>query len=199
MVKSYTVAITGASGAIYGVRLIEALLKEGFKVCAVVSDPGKSVMEDELAVPYGGNRKDFEKAFSNMFEKYRGLDYFEIDDLKAPISSGSHKTDGMFITPCSMSTAASIANGMSKNLIERAADVAIKEGRRLVIVPRETPLSTIHLKNLLSLSQLGVSIVPAIPGFYNKPSTIDDMVNFVVGKALDMMGIENKLYRRWKE
>ncbi len=118
-------------------------------------------------------------------------------DLAAPVSSGSFKTDGMFIVPCSMKTLSGVANGYTENLIQRAADVTIKEGRRLVMSPREMPFSAIHLENMLKLARLGVRIAPPVMGFYHGPKTIDDMVDFAAGKILDLMGIEHDIFRRW--
>ena len=125
--------------------------------------------------------------------------YHHESDIAAPIASGSFRTEGMIVVPCSMGSVASIANGMSRNLIQRAADVCIKEKRRLVLVPRETPLSPIHLENMLKLSRIGVCVLPAMPGFYHFPKDVDDLLNFVVTKILDQFGIDTKLIQRWKE
>lgn len=197
--KNYIVALTGASGVIYGIRLIQELLRYGNAVNAVISDMGKTVLEDESGMEYKKDNGLFRKSFCSVLGNKERLRYYENDDMKAPIASGSYTVDCMVIIPCTMSTVSSIACGASGNLIERAADVMIKEGRQLIIVPRETPLSAIHLENLLKLCRCGIKILPAMPGFYNKPETIDDMINFVVGKTMDLMGIENSIYRRWKE
>ena len=125
--------------------------------------------------------------------------YHHESDIAAPIASGSFRTEGMVVVPCSMGSIASIAGGMSRNLIQRAADVCIKENRKLVVVPRETPLSPIHLENMLKLSRLGVCVLPAMPGFYHNPKDVDDLLNFVVTKILDQFGIDAKLIQRWKE
>jgi 4-hydroxy-3-polyprenylbenzoate decarboxylase len=197
--RKVVVGITGASGVVYGVRLINTLAELGNEVNLVVSNSGKDVLENEMDVEYQKNPILFRDSMLRLLCHRENIRYYEIDDMKAPIASGSYRTEGMVIIPCTMATAASIAAGTSRNLIERAADVALKEGRQLVIVPREAPLSTIHLKNLLSLSQCGVKIMPAMPGFYNKPSSVDDLIDFVVGKTLDLMGIDNDIYKRWAE
>lgn len=199
MVKNYTVAITGASGVIYGVRLIQKLLELGTCVNVVISDSGKVVLEDEMGINAGKIHRLFKESFYGLFEDTKRLNYYEVSDMRAPIASGSYKVECMVVAPCTMSSVAAIAGGISKNLIERAADVMLKESRPLIIVPRETPLSTVHLKNMLFLSQCGVKILPAMPGFYNKPLSVDDMINFVVGKTMDLMGIDNSLYRRWQD
>ena len=196
--KNYIIGITGASGVIYGVRIIEELLKLNCNVNVIVTDAGKVVLEDEIGIPFNYNNSLFKENFCNMYNNNKNLKYFEINDIKAPIASGSYKVDSMVIIPCSMSTLSCVANGMSGNLLERAADVTLKENRQLIIVPRETPLSSIHLKNMLTLSQYGVRILPAMPGFYSKPVNLEDVVNFIVGKTLDMMGIDNNCYNRWQ-
>lgn len=179
------VAITGASGSIYSRRLLEVLRGKGVEVHLVVSDSAKLVIEQEL-----GNIQVLETLADQVHNS---------KDLKAPLTSGSFNVDGMVIIPASMKTIAAIASGYSDNLIARAADVQLKERRPLVLVPRETPLSAIHLENMAKLSQLGVIILPAMPAFYHKPKTIIDLVDFVVGKVLDQLGIEHDLYRRWGE
>jgi len=213
MDKRYTVAITGASGSIYGMRLIEELLKAGCCVNLVISETGKEVILHETGLDFRGSEDEAGKKVLKYFKKNppipplskggkRGfhdrLNYFDNGNLFASISSGSHKTDGMIIAPCSMGTLGRIASGHSQKLIERTADVMLKEKRRLIIVPRETPLNQIHLENMLKLSKMNVDIVPAMPAFYQRPENIDDLVNFVVGKILDLLGIEQNLFERWK-
>jgi 4-hydroxy-3-polyprenylbenzoate decarboxylase len=171
------VAITGASGVAYGTRLIQVLKERKIETQCVVSEAAKLIIRHEGGEIPGG--------------------CYEEGDIEAPLSSGSYRFDAMVIAPCSMKTLAAIANGYASNLITRCADVAIKEGRKLVIVPRETPLSSIHLDNMLKLAKIGVVILPAMPAFYPKPKKLQDMVDFVVGKILDSLGIENELYGRW--
>lgn len=194
----YTVAITGASGSIYGKRLLEELLKAGFNVSLIISDPGKQVIAHELGFSFKENNAA--TAIADWLEiegAEEHIKYYRDDDFMAPVCSGSHITEGMVIIPCSMATLAAVANGLSSSLIERTADVTLKEGRRLVIVPRETPLSRIHIKNLLSAQEAGARVVPAMPAFYTNPTTIEEIVDFVVGKVLDQMGIEHSLFKRW--
>lgn len=197
MDKKYTVAITGASGSIYGVRLVEELLKAGCHVNLVISETGKDVLFHETGIDLRGNEKEAGKKAKSYFKK-KALTLFDNSNLFASISSGSHKTDGMIIAPCSMGALGRIASGHSQKLIERTADVMLKEKRRLIIVPRETPLNQIHIENMLKLSKMNVDIVPAMPAFYQRPKTVNDLVNFVVGKVLDLVGIEHKLFERWK-
>jgi len=193
--KSYVVGITGASGAIYGVRLTETLLSLGYTVHLVVSNAGWRVLKEELGV----NTSDRDGSLSEMFKDYPGsLLYHPISDIGASIASGSFRVEGMIIMPCSMGTLASVAAGTSDNLMTRAADVMLKEGRPLVIVPRETPLHAIHLENMLKLSRLGVRMIPAMPAFYFGPQSLDDIINFMVGKVLDSFNIEHALFRRWE-
>jgi len=178
------VAITGASGVVYGQRLLEVLRDKKVETHLIISKTAKKLIEHELKT----TRKRLEALASHVYDA---------DDLTAPIMSGSFKTDGMVIIPCTMKTLAGIAHGYSDNLILRAADVSLKEHRKLVLVPRETPLNVVHLHNMLELARLGAIIVPAMPAFYHKPKKIQDLVDFVVGKALDVLGIEHKLFRRW--
>ncbi|KGE17822.1 UbiX family flavin prenyltransferase [Paenibacillus wynnii] len=193
--KSFVVGITGASGAVYGVRLTETLLSLGFTVHLVVSNAGWRVLKEELSV----NISDRDGYLSEKFRDYPGsLLYHPIGDIGASIASGSFRVEGMIVMPCSMGTLSAIAAGTSDNLMTRAADVMLKEGRPLVIVPRETPLHAIHLENMLKLSRLGVRIIPAMPAFYYGPETLDDIVNFMVGKVLDSFNIEHALFRRWE-
>jgi len=195
-VSDYIVALTGASGSIYGLRLIEELLKIGSHVTVLISRAAELVLGEE-------NQLDLVSAedkqqFLRQYFKSESLDYYAEDDLLAPICSGSRPIKAMIVIPCSMATLGSIAGGISGNLIERTADVALKENRKLIIVPRETPFNQIHLENMLKLSRAGALVVPAMPAFYNQPKTIDDMVNFVAGKVLDLLEIKHGLYKRWK-
>lgn len=198
MDKRYTVAITGASGSIYGIRLIEELLKAGCHVNLVISKTGMDVLLHETGIDLCGSEEEAQKKAVKYFKaKKEALNLFDNSNLFASISSGSHRTDGMIIAPCSMGTLGRIASCHSQNLIERTADVMMKEKKRLIIVPREMPLNQIHLENMLKLSKIGVDIVPAMPAFYQRPKTMDDLVNFVVGKVLDLIGAEHKLFERW--
>ncbi|MEK6690353.1 MAG: flavin prenyltransferase UbiX [Nitrospirota bacterium] len=195
----YTIAITGASGSIYGVKLLEYLLKKGHKVYLTITKEGALIMKEEVGYDWRGSEKTIEKRIKKDLRIERGkLSFFNEENLFAPVSSGSQKVDAMVVIPCSMKTLSGIAQGYANNLVERSADVMIKEGRTLILVPRETPLNTIHLRNMLSLSQIGVMIIPAMPAFYNHPKKIGDLVDFIVGKVLDSLNIENSLYRRWK-
>lgn len=176
--------ITGASGVIYGIRLLEALKELKVETDLIVSDWAQETLKVET---------------NYQLEALRALatKNYLYNDLSASISSGSWLTDGMVIAPCSMKTLAAVANGYSSNLIERAADVTIKEGRKLILVVRETPLSPIHLENMLKLARLGVVIMPPVPGFYAKPQSIEDLIAFQTGKIMDQLGIKHQLYSRW--
>jgi len=179
------VGMTGGSCSIYGAALLKALQELRIETHLAISKMGEYVIKHECDI--------------DIRELKSMAAYFhEIDDLAAPIASGSFKCDGMVIIPCSMNTLGAIASGLSLNLIQRAADVTIKEGRKLVLVPRETPLSVIHLENMLKLARIGVKIVPASPGFYHHPQTIGDLVNIMVGRTLDQLGIETNLFKRWE-
>ncbi|MCK4738774.1 MAG: UbiX family flavin prenyltransferase [Deltaproteobacteria bacterium] len=201
---SVTVAISGASGAIYGLTLIAELLKRGDDVILIISPSGFLLLKAEVGLDLADSTpKEIVSTILSYAEKAleerpKGtLKYFPSDDLTALVASGSALKKLMVVVPCSMGTLARIAVGASTNLIERAADCILKEGGELVLVPRETPLSPIHLENMLKLARIGVKILPAMPAFYMQPKTIGDMVNFVVGKTLDALGIENSLYKRW--
>lgn len=197
--KSIVLAITGASGTIYGLTLGRELLSSGTHLTILVSATGFQVIREETGLDLNGGNGDVQQALAAHLLPAPGqLDYFSEDDFFAPVASGSSAPDAMVICPCSMGTLSRIACGNSRTLLERCADVMIKERRPLALVPRETPLSEIHLENMLKLSRLGVRIVPAMPAFYQRPDSIDDLVNFVVGKVLDSLGIENRLYKRWK-
>jgi 4-hydroxy-3-polyprenylbenzoate decarboxylase len=189
-VSRYIVGVTGASGSVYAVRLLEELLSAGHEVHLVVSQMGREVMEYETG-------KTITPEFARAYPGGK-LVIHPHDDLFASISSGSYPSDGMVIVPCSMTTLGEIAAGTSRNLLGRAADVCIKERRKLVLVPRELPFSSIHLRNMLTLSETGVVILPANPGFYHKPETVADIVDFIVSRILDSLGIENNLYHKWR-
>jgi 4-hydroxy-3-polyprenylbenzoate decarboxylase len=198
--RHVVVAITGASGAIYGLRLIRELLDSGSRVSVLVSRAGFAVLKEEQHLDWSGDADLVSVRLRRHFNvDPEQLCYYADNDFNAPIASGSSAPDAMVFSPCSMGSLARIATGVSGSLSERAADVMIKERKPLLLVPRETPLSAIHLENMLKLSKLGVAIIPAMPGFYGKPQTVDDLVNFVVGKVLNVMGVENNLSVRWGE
>jgi flavin prenyltransferase len=180
------VGITGSSGVIYGIKVLEVLLKIKIETHLIISK-------------WGERNVQIETDKSVEFVKSLATRNYNNDDMAAPISSGSFKTDGMAIVPCSMKTLSSIANGYDESLVSRAAGVCIKESRRLVIVPRETPLSKIHLQNMISLADIGVIVLPAMPGFYQRPKSMDDLITHIAGKILDQFGIEHNIYRRWGE
>lgn len=179
------VGISGASGMVYALAFIKVLKEKGVETHLMISRPAELVIEAEL----GLKKEDF---FAYAAKNY------DIGDISAPIASGSQKFDAMVIIPCSMASIAAISQGYCDNLMLRAADISIKEGRKLILVPRETPLSPIHLENMLKLAKLGVHVVPASPGFYHKPKKIEDLVDFIVGRILDVLGIEHQLYQRWQ-
>ncbi len=190
--KKYIIAMTGASGSIYFKRLSEVLsAKSELQLHLIATDNGKAVMAHELGIDYNGWAKELADGNENIRLE-------AVDNLFGAIASGSYGTDGMVVAPCSMGTLAEISHGISKNLLTRAADVAIKEKKPLIIVPRETPLSAIHLENMLKLANLGVTILPAMPGFYHEPATMEELVDFIVGKILDQLGVDNNLYEKWE-
>jgi 4-hydroxy-3-polyprenylbenzoate decarboxylase len=198
MSRHIALAITGASGAIYGLRLIEELLRAGCRVSLLLSDCGRLVLREECGVVWEGDEAAITAAVQRHFAVPAAqLAYYRNDNFFAPLASGSAAPDAMVICPCSLGTVGRIAAGLSASLIERGADVMLKEGRPLVLVPRETPLSALHLENLLKLARLGVRIVPPMPAFYHQPRTLDDLVDFVVGKVLDQLGIDHQLFKRW--
>ncbi|WP_139906170.1 UbiX family flavin prenyltransferase [Clostridium thermarum] len=188
--KKIVIGITGASGSIYAVRLIEELLKNDVDLYIICTETGKKVMEFETGIAIDEWIENLRKCSNNIHLE-------DINNLFSNVASGSFKFDSMIVLPCSMGTLAEISSGLAKNLLCRAADVALKENRRLIIVPRETPFNAIHLENMLKLSKLGVTILPAMPGFYHKPATMEDLVNFVIGKILDSISIENTLFKKW--
>jgi 4-hydroxy-3-polyprenylbenzoate decarboxylase len=196
----YAVGITGGSGAPYALRVLAALSNAGHDVHVVISTAGEKILQLESGLKLGKTLREKEDALHRALEIGEGkgsVRVFDPGNLAAPISSGSFACAGVVIVPCSMGTLGRIAAGVSSNLIERAADVALKERRRLVVVPRETPLSEIHLRNMLTLRQAGADILPAMPAFYHKPRTISDMVDMIAGRILDRLGVENALFHRW--
>ena len=195
--KRLIVGITGASAGIYGVRLLQVLTEhKDIEVHLTISSSGARALSEELQIDVDLDNFKLESLIGVSAPQ---VIYHHQSDIAAPIASGSFRTEGMVVVPCSMGSIASIAGGISRNLIQRAADVCIKENRKLVVVPRETPLSPIHLENMLKLSRLGVCVLPAMPGFYHYPKNVDDLLNFVVTKILDQFGIDTELIQRWKE
>ena len=186
--------ITGASGAPYAARLLDALLAADVEVGLCASSAGLEVVATEL---YGDPDLDRDEVLRRFVGDRAGVTVHAPNDWRAPYASGSAKVDAYVICPCSMGTAGTIASGTMSNLIHRAASVAIKEGRKLIVVPRETPLSDIHLENLLRLRRAGAVVLMAAPGFYSAPQSIDDLIEFVVGRCLDQLEIENRLTKRW--
>ena len=215
-------ALTGASGAIYGVRLLEVLLAAGSNVHLLISPAAKRVFHEELGLTLDLDHFDLDQVLpadmstdsrvaklrpppsphgSSIFSD-SGIDrgsvtYHHFQDWGASVASGSFRTDGMVICPCSMGTLSSLANGLSSNLVHRAADVHLKERRKLIVVPRETPLGTIQLENMRRLSEAGAVVLPAMPGFYHGPVTIHDLIDFIVGRICDQLGLEVDLMKRW--
>jgi len=191
--RPVVMAVTGASGAPYAVRLLETLVAREQRVSLIVSDHGLRLLDTELGIASVAQLRDRVgvEAWDAMVRVY------DDRDRGAAPASGSALTAGMVICPCSMGTLSAIAVGASRSLVERAADVALKERRGLIVVPRETPYSAIHLDNMLTLTRAGAVVLPASPGFYHRPRTIDDLVNFVVGRVLDHLGVEHTLVPRW--
>jgi 4-hydroxy-3-polyprenylbenzoate decarboxylase len=193
-----TLALTGASGMPYGVRLLECLLKAGVRVYLLYSQAAQIVAKQEMDLALPGRVREVQDFFAQKFEAAGGqLRVFGREEWFAPVASGSNPADAMAICPCSMGTLAAVACGLADNLIERAADVMLKEQRPLVLVPRETPFSAIHLENMLRLSRAGAVILPANPGFYHHPTRLEDLVDFVVARVLDLLRVEHQLTPRW--
>ena len=187
--------VTGASGAPYAARILEALTEGDCEVGVCASAAGVEVIATEL---YGDARLSRDETLARFGEHARGaVTFYEPNDWRSPYASGSAKVDAYLICPCSMGTLGTIASGAMQNLIHRAASVALKEERKLIVMPRETPLSTIHLQNMLTLRQAGATILFLAPGFYHGAETVDDLVDFVAGRALDLLGLENALVKRW--
>jgi 4-hydroxy-3-polyprenylbenzoate decarboxylase len=192
------IAVTGASGAVYAMRTLAALLERRVHVELIVSDYGRRLLRDEL-----GEQASVDRLVPFLSDRYGAgvgagtMTVHSNRDLGATLASGSHGCSGMAIVPCSMKTLAAVAHGLSRNLIERAADVMLKERRRLVIVPRETPMSLPQLRNMVLCAEAGAMILPAMPAFYQQPKTLDDLADFIAGKILSALGFEHSLYPAW--
>ena len=197
--QAIAIAVTGASGAVYATRTLAALLERGVHVELIVSDYGRRLLRDEL-----GEQASIDRIVPFLIGKYGAgvsagtMTIHSNRDLGATIASGSHGCSGMAIVPCSMKTLAAVAHGLSRSLVERAADVMLKEQRRLVIVPRETPMSLPQLKNMVLCAEAGAMILPAMPAFYQQPKTLDDLADFMAGKILAALGFEHDLYPSWQ-
>jgi len=197
-VKTIALAFTGASGLPYGLRLLECLLAADARVWLLYSQAAQIVAKQELDMVLPSQPREAQRLFAERFGAADGrLSVFGVQDWNAPLASGSSAPDAYVICPCSMGTLAKVAAGLADDLIARAADVVLKEGRKLVLVPRETPLSAIHLENMLRVSRAGAVIVPPSPGFYNRPTRVEDLVDFVVARILDQLGIAHELQRPW--
>lgn len=198
MPKTVCLAFTGASGMPYGIRLLECLLAAGCHVQLLYSQVAQIVARQEMDLELPGRAADAQTFFRNRFAGLPGtLAVYGREEWFAPVASGSNPPEAMIVCPCTMGTLAAIAQGLASNLIERAADVVLKEGRKLILVPRETPFSAIHLENMLRLSHAGAVILPPNPGFYHHPQNVGDLVDFVVARLLDQIGVEHALMQRW--
>jgi flavin prenyltransferase len=196
---TYVVAICGASGVVYGVRLAAALLRCRHKVLVILSHAGARVLAHEMGYDPGTRFDAFMAGYGVKPEILKNLSVFPPEDIGAPPASGSFRHDGMAVIPCSMKTLAGVAAGYADTLIPRACDVTLKEGRRLVLVPRETPMSLIHLENMVRLARAGAVILPAMPSFYSFPATLDALVDTVVARVMDQLGVAHTLVPRWGE
>lgn len=201
MPKTICLALTGASGMPYGLRLLESLLAADCKVQLLYSQAAQIVARQEMDIELPSRPSEARTALLSRFPSVNpdNLTVYGKEEWFAPVASGSNPPDAMIICPCSMGTLAAIAQGLADNLIERAADVVLKEGRKLVLVPRETPFSAIHLENMLRLSRAGAVILPPNPGFYHHPKEVQDIIDFVVARILDQVGIPHTLMQRWGE
>jgi 4-hydroxy-3-polyprenylbenzoate decarboxylase len=197
--RSIAIAITGASGAIYAVRTMAALMEQGCHLEVVISDYGRRLLRDELGETAAADRL-LEYLAGKYGERVKAGSYtlHSNKDLGAKIASGSQDCEGMAVVPCSMKTLAGIAHGLSRNLVERAADVMLKERRPLIIMPRETPMSLPQLKNMVLCAEAGAMILPAMPAFYQMPKTLDDLADFMAGKVLSALGFKHELYASWE-
>ena len=200
MPKTICLALTGASGMPYGIRLLECLLAAGCRVQLLYSQVAQIVARQEMDLELPSRASDAQTMLRERYAALPGeLFVYGRDEWFAPVASGSNAPDAMVVCPCTMGTLAAIAQGLASKLIERAADVAIKEGRKLILVPRETPFSLIHLENMLRLARAGVVILPPSPGFYHHPQRIEDLVDFVVARILDQLAVPHALMARWGE
>jgi 4-hydroxy-3-polyprenylbenzoate decarboxylase len=196
--RTVAIALTGASGMPYGIRLLECLIASGTRVWLIYSQVAQIVAKQELDLKLPAQPREAQRYFADRFGARAGqLEVFGREDWFAPLASGSNPADAMAICPCSMGTLAAISAGLANTLIERAADVMLKESRRLVLVPRETPFSAIHLENMLRLQRAGAVILPANPGFYHRPESVAEVVDYVVARVLDQLGVHNDLMQRW--
>lgn len=196
--RTFTLAFTGASGMPYGIRLLEKLLASGNHVFLMYSQAAQIVAQQEMKLALSSRTKEAEEFLSQRFKAKEGqLHVFGREEWFAPVASGSSPADSMIICPCTMGTLAAVATGLGRNLIERAADVMLKEHHKLILVPRETPFSAIHLENMQKLVQCGAVILPANPGFYHHPESVQDLVDFVVARILDHLNVEHSLIPRW--
>ena len=200
MTKTVCLALTGASGMPYGLRLLECLLAAGCRVQLLYSQVASIVARQEMDEELPARASEAQAKLRERYAALPGrLDVYGREEWFAPVASGSNPPDAMIVCPCTMGTLAAIAQGLANNLIERAADVVLKEGRKLVLVPRETPFSAIHLENMLRLSRAGAVILPPSPGFYQHPQSVQDIVDFVVARVLDQIGVPHALMQRWGE
>ncbi len=198
MSRTICLAFTGASGMPYGVRLLECLLAAGCRVQLLYSQVAQVVARQEMALELPARASETQTFLRERFAALPGsLDVYGREEWFAPVASGSNPPEAMIVCPCTMGTLASIAQGLASNLIERAADVVLKEGRKLVLVPRETPFSAIHLENMLRLARAGAVILPPNPGFYHHPQNVGDLVDFVVARILDQVAVPHSLMQRW--
>lgn len=198
--KTIAVALTGASGMPYGIRLIECLISAGVRVQVLYSPVAQIVARQEMDLSLPSRPAEVEADFSQRFAAAPGqVRVFGREEWFAPPASGSNPPDALVICPCTMGTLAAVAAGMADNLIERAADVVLKEGKKLILVPRETPFSVIHLENMLRLAKAGAVILPANPGFYHRPESVAQVVDFIVARILDQIGVPHSLMPRWGE
>ncbi len=195
--RPWIVAMTGASGAAYGVRCVSSLLAAGHDVIVLISDAARLLWRTELGVAVPEGPTEATRFLREYWQTDRALLSFAVSNLAAPIASGSWPTAGMIIVPCSMATLGKVAHATGENLIHRAADVTLKEGRPLIVVPRETPLNLIHLRNMVAVAEAGARVVPANPGWYHRPTQVDELIDFVAARVLDVAAVDHDLGRRW--